>query len=157
MYARSPRGLQRLDHDRTLAPIVAAMAEGTPFLMPANVGREIDRALLIAGEYKLNGVIYGGQGAYSRVSELDATGTSLLVNLNWPEPEKDRDPDADTPIRTLYHYRMAPATPAALAEAGIPFAFYSGGLATSQPSSSVSWCLPRCDPRSRTIWTNSSD
>jgi len=131
IYARNPRGRQRLDHDRTLAPLETAMAERTPFLMPANLGREIDRALLIADEYDLNAVIYGAQGAYSRLDELAAAGMPMLVNLNWPEAEKDRDPEADTPIRTLYHYRMAPATPAALVEARVPFAFYSGGLATT--------------------------
>jgi imidazolonepropionase-like amidohydrolase len=131
VYAASPRGKQRLDYDRTLAPLVAAMDERTPFLMPANLPREIDRALLIANDYDLNAVIYGGQGAYDRLDELAAAGTPVLVNLNWPEPEKDRDPEADTPIRTLYHYRAAPATPAMLAEAGIPFAFYSGGLASA--------------------------
>jgi imidazolonepropionase-like amidohydrolase len=131
IYDRSPAGKQRLDYDRTLAPLQIAMAERTPFLMPANVGREIDRALLIADEYDLNAVIFGAQGAYSRLDELAAAGAPVLVNLNWPEPEKDRDPEADTPIRTLYHYRKAPATPAELAEAGVSFAFYSGGLASS--------------------------
>jgi imidazolonepropionase-like amidohydrolase len=131
VYAGNPRGKRRLDHDRTLAPLEAAMADRTPFLLPANLPREIDRVLLLADEYDLNGVIYGGQGAYGRLDELAQAGTPVLVNLNWPEPEKDRDPEADTPIRTLYHYRAAPATPADLVEAGIPFAFYSGGLASA--------------------------
>jgi imidazolonepropionase-like amidohydrolase len=75
--------------------------------------------------------IYGGQGAYDRVDALRTAAVPVLVNLNWPKEEKTRDPDADTPLRTLIHRRLAPTTPAALAAAKVPFAFYSGGLATT--------------------------
>ena len=48
---------------------------------------------LIADDYDLNAIVYGGQGAYDRLEELDAAGTPVFVNLNWPEAEKDRDPE----------------------------------------------------------------
>ena len=54
----------------------------------------------------------------------------MLVSLEWPKESKDRDPDADTSFRDLYHRRMATTTPKALADAGVPFALYSGGLAS---------------------------
>ena len=129
-YAQAPLGRERPTYDRTLEPLEAAIAAGTPFLMPAHLGREIDRALLIAEEYGLPAMLYGGQGAYTRIEKLQGAGIPVLVSLNWPKAEKDRDPDADTPFRTHYHRRMAPAVPGQLAEAGIPFAFYSDGLAS---------------------------
>ena len=52
-----------------------------------------------------------------------------LVNAKWPEKEKDADPEAEESLRTLRFRDRAPGTPAALAKAGVPFAFYDGGLA----------------------------
>jgi imidazolonepropionase-like amidohydrolase len=128
-YAAAPLGRERPNYDRTLEVLETAVVRGTPFLMPAHLGREIDRALGVADEHDLPVVIYGGQGAYDRVVELESAEAPVLVSLNWPKEEKDRDPEADTPFRTLYHRRMAPTTPAMLAAAGLPFAFYSDGLA----------------------------
>jgi len=129
IYAAAPAGLERPTYDRTLEFLETTRTNDLPFLMPANLGREIDRALALAGEYDLPAVIYGGQGAYSRVDALAESGTPVLVSLNWPKAEKDRDPESDTSLRTLYHRRMAPATPAKLAGAGVPFGLYSDGLA----------------------------
>ena len=130
LYLESPGGRRRPVYDRTLAPIQAAVSEGLPFLIPGDVGRELDRALEMAAEYRLKPVVYGGQGAYERIPRLQQSGAALLVSLDWPEEDRDRDPDADTGLRTLYHRRLAPTTPKLLAEAGVPFAFYSSGLAS---------------------------
>ena len=132
LYAESPSGRNRPAYDRTLAPIGAAVEIGIPFLMPGHLGREIDRALAIASEYSLRPIVYGGQGAYERLEKLTGRDVSVLVSLDWPEEERDRDPEADTPLRTHYHRRMSVMTPKLLHEKGIPFAFYSDGL--SSPS-----------------------
>ncbi len=130
LYRESPQGRRRPEYDRTLAPIRDAAEGGLPFLMPADLGREIDRALDIAGEYDLRPILYGGRGAYERLERLRHRPVPVLVSLDWPEEERDRDPEAVTPLATLYHRRMAPATPQLLAAAGIPFAFTSDGLPT---------------------------
>jgi hypothetical protein len=52
-----------------------------------------------------------------------------LVDLKWPEAEKDADPDDVPSLRTLRFRERAPSAPAALAKAGAKFAFYSGGIA----------------------------
>ena len=127
-YAKDPAGRVRPEYDRTLEPIELAIADGTPFLMPANLAREIDRVLVMQRNTGVEAIVYGGQGAYARAAELREAKTPVLVNLNWPKAEKGADPDADTPFRTLAHRRLAPTTPAVLAEAGVPFGFYSGGL-----------------------------
>jgi imidazolonepropionase-like amidohydrolase len=107
------------------------VAAKTPFLMPANLGREVDRALALKKETGVSAIVYGGQGGYARAGALKRAGVPVLVDLNWPKEEKNRDPEAETPFRTLVHRRMAPTTPAELAAAGVPFAFYSGGLAST--------------------------
>jgi imidazolonepropionase-like amidohydrolase len=131
VYADDPKGRVRPEYDRTLEPLEMAIAAQTPFLMPGNLGREIDRSLAIRDEFGLQAVFYGGHGAYGRIAKLQAAKTAVLVSLKWPEEEKDRDPEADTPFRTLHHRRFAVTTPAALAEAGIPFAFYSDGITST--------------------------
>ena len=56
----------------------------------------------------------------------------MLVNLKWPEKEKDADPDAEESLRTLRVRDRAPGTPAALEKAGVKFAFYSDGLTSTK-------------------------
>jgi len=129
-YNADPVGRERLVYDHTLAVLQASLTHKTPFLLPAHMGRQIDRALALAAEYDLPAIVYGSQAAYSRVADLKEAGAAVLVSLNWPKEEIDRDPEADTPFRTWYHRRMAPTSPAKLAAAEVPFAFYSDGLAT---------------------------
>ncbi|MDX1501922.1 MAG: amidohydrolase family protein [Thermoanaerobaculia bacterium] len=130
VYAASPAGRERIAYDRALEPIQMALEAGTPFLMPGVRGKEIDRALAVAREFGLPAVIYGAHGGYERVGEL-AGAAGVIVDLDWPEAEKDRDPEADTSFAELYHRRMAVTTPRELAAAGIPFGFTSSGLASA--------------------------
>jgi imidazolonepropionase-like amidohydrolase len=130
-YVKDPRGRLRPEFDRTLEPIETAVVDKTPFFMPANLGREIDRVVALRQQVGVAAIVYGGQGAYARVDELKTARIPVLVNLNWPKEEKNRDPEAETPFRTLVHRRMAPTTPAALAAAKVSFGFYSGGLAST--------------------------
>ncbi len=55
----------------------------------------------------------------------------MLVDLKWPEAEKDGDPDDTPSLRTLRFRDRAPSTPAAFTKSGVKFAFYSG--ATTSP------------------------
>jgi hypothetical protein len=75
-------------------------------------------------------VLYGGQMAYEVAPEIAAKKLSALVNLKWPEGEKDADPEDKPSLRTLQFRDRAPSSPGALAKAGGKFAFYSGGITT---------------------------
>jgi len=75
-------------------------------------------------------VIYGGQMAYEVAPEIAAKKLPVLVNLKWPEAEKDADPDDKPSLETLRFRNRAPSSPAALAKSGVKFAFYSGGIST---------------------------
>ncbi len=68
--------------------------------------------------------------SYEVASEIAAKKLPVLVDLKWPEAEKDPDPDAVTSLETLRFRDRAPSSPAALEKAGVKFAFYSGGIAT---------------------------
>ena len=69
-------------------------------------------------------MLYGGHEAADSASFLAERGVSILVNLEWPEADPDADPEAQVPLRDLRLRDRAPAAPAALAAAGVRFAFY---------------------------------
>jgi hypothetical protein len=68
--------------------------------------------------------------AYEVAPEIAAKKLPVLVNLKWPEAEKDADPEDKPWLRTLQFRDRGPSSPAALAKAGVKFAFYSGGITT---------------------------
>ncbi len=128
-FEADPAGWRRPDYDRALAPLAPAAAGNERILLPGSSAAEIGRALRLREEFGLNSIVYGGQEAYRLAGELAAGGVPVLVDVDWPAPlpERDRDPDADRPLREILHERLAPSTPVELAEAGAPFAFSSGG------------------------------
>ena len=97
-------------------------------LIPGNNSLQIRRALRLNEEWKLNGVLYGGQMAYEVAPEIAAKRIPVLLNLKWPEAEKDADPEATPSLRELRFRDRAPSSAAALEKAGVKFAFYSGGI-----------------------------
>jgi imidazolonepropionase-like amidohydrolase len=136
MYEKNPRGVARPRYDRTEAVLGEAVEEHMLVLIPANNSVQLQRAIELVDLWQLNhgdhvdGVIYGGQMGYEVAGEIGARKQKIpvLVNLKWPEAEKDADPDEKPSLRTLRFRDKAPSAPAALAKAGVPFAFYSGGL-----------------------------
>ncbi len=128
-YEADPAGWRRPEFDRTLAPLAAVASGEERILLPGSSAVEINRALRLGGELGLDFTIYGGQEAYRLAGELADAGVAVLVDVDWPEPlpERDRDPDADRPLREILHERLAPTTPAELAEADVRFALSSGG------------------------------
>ena len=126
-WEADPSGWRRPEFDRTLAPLSAVASGEERILLPGSSAVEMNRALRLAEEFGLDFTIYGGQEGYGLAADLGAAGVAVLVDVGWPSPETDRDPDADRPLREILHERLAPTTPAELAEAGVPFAFSSGG------------------------------
>ena len=127
-YDKNPRGLARPRYDRTEAALADALEDHALVLIPANTSLQLRRALELADRWKVNGAVYGGQMAYEVAGEIAAKKLPVLVNLKWPEGEKDADPDAKPSLRTLRFRDRAPSSPAALAKAGVKFAFYDGGI-----------------------------
>lgn len=128
-YEADPAGWRRPDFDRTLAPLAATAAGNERILLPGSSAAEIERALSLGEEFGLDLVIHGAQEAYRLAGDLAAAGVPVLVDVDWPAPlpESDRDPDADRPLREILHERLAPTTPAELADADVLFALSSGG------------------------------
>jgi len=75
-------------------------------------------------------IVAGAHDGYAVADELASRGAAVLVNLKWPDRNRDADPDADESLESLTRRAYAPTTPARLEEAGVTWAFYSGSLAT---------------------------
>jgi len=129
-YEKNPRGVERPRYDRTEAALAEALEDHALVLIPANNSVQIRRGLELAARWNVNGVLYGGQMAYETAPEIAAKKLPVLVNLKWPEAEKDADPEDKPSLRTLRFRDRAPSSPAALAKAGVKFAFYSDGITT---------------------------
>ena len=126
MYEEDPAGLARPRYDRALAPLVPAAAGEQAVLLPAALDKEVRRMVGLAREFGIRPVLYGGHEATESAAFLAEHGVPILVDLNWPKADPDADPDAQVPLRTLRLRDRAPAGPAALAAAGVRFAFYMG-------------------------------
>jgi imidazolonepropionase-like amidohydrolase len=129
IYEKNPRGVERPRYDHTEAALADALEDHALVLIPANNSVQIRRALELADRWKVRGVLYGGQMAYETAPEIATKKLPVLVNLKWPEGEKDADPEDKPSLRTLRFRDRAPSAPPALAKAGVKFAFYSGGIA----------------------------
>jgi hypothetical protein len=128
VYEKNPRSTARPRYDRTEAALADALEDHALILIPANNSIQLRRALELVDRWQVKGVIYGGQMAYEVAPEIAAKKLPVLVNLKWPEAEKDTDPEDKPSLRTLRFRDRAPSSPAALAKAGVKFAFYSGGI-----------------------------
>lgn len=128
VYAASPTGHERPEYDRALEPMRAVVRDDWPILLPGDLAKEVRRAMRIAREVGVQPIVYGAREAYAPglAEELASTGVPVLVNLDWPTKDTEADPEADESLATLRHRNRAPTSPAALAEAGATFAFYSG-------------------------------
>ena len=128
IYEKNPRGVERPKYDRTDAALASALGKHAVVLIPGNTTLQIRRALRLIEEWKLNAVLYGAQMSYEVAPEIAAKKMAVLVDLKWPEAEKDSDPDTTPSLRALRFRDRAPSSPAALGKAGVKFAFYSGGI-----------------------------
>jgi len=131
-YEANPQGVARPRYDHTEAVLAEALEDGAVVLIPANNTIQMRRALQLPEIWNshdaIHGVIYGGQMAYEMADEIAAKKLPVLVNLKWPEAEKDTDPDEKPSLRTLRFRDRAPSSPAALQKAGVKFGFYDGGI-----------------------------
>jgi imidazolonepropionase-like amidohydrolase len=101
-------------------------------LLPAARLVEIDRMIHLAKELKLTPVLYGGEEGWRGADLLAKAKIPMLVSLKWPTRPVDANPDDEDSLRTLEMRDKAPSTPAALAKAGVKFAFYSDGVSQSR-------------------------
>jgi imidazolonepropionase-like amidohydrolase len=127
-YERAKTGTGRPNYDPSLDALQPVLAGRLPVAFQANLAREIQRALDIAQEFKLDLVITGGREADAMAADLRQRNARVIYSLNFPTRSPSLAPDADEPARELRARANAPKVPAALDRAGVVFAFSSSGL-----------------------------
>jgi imidazolonepropionase-like amidohydrolase len=128
IYEKNPRGVARPRFDRTEQVLAEALEDHALVLIPGNNATQIRRALDLVDRWQVKGVLYGGQMSYEVANEIAVKKLPVLVDLKWPEADKDTDPDEVPSLKTLRFRDRAPSSPAALSKAGVKFAFYSGAI-----------------------------
>ncbi len=94
---------------------------------------DIFRVNNIAKEFNKSFIIKSSGNEYQRLNEVKATGSKLIVPLNFPKTYDVEDPSAarNVSLSQLKHWEMAPTNPGAIAKAGIPFSITMYGLEKS--------------------------
>jgi len=106
-------------------PHLRGLLESPRILLPATRADRHRPRLEAGADVKRPAVIYGAHEAFTAADLLKKSGTPVLVSLKWPERSRDANPDLPESLRTLELRDKAPSTPAALAKAGVKFAFYT--------------------------------
>jgi len=117
-----------LEYNRSLARFNELQA--LPQFFEAKQRFNILRAHKIAQEFGKEYIFVGAGDEYRRLEALQAIKAKLVVPLNFPEAYDVSDPlDANfIKLGQMLHWELAPANPAALAEAGLAFALTTEGL-----------------------------
>jgi len=127
-YARHTAGTTRPVYDASLEALAAALEGQLPVAFEAGLAREIRRALAMADEFGLSPIVTGAIEADQVTGDLLAHNARVVYSLDYPTRPPTLAPDADEPLRVLRQRANAPKVPAALAQAGVRFAFESAGL-----------------------------
>lgn len=128
-YAANPRGLKRPDSDKSLEALIPVLNRQMPVVFSANTEREIVRALDLAKEFNLKAIISGGNEAWKIAGRLKEQNVPVLLSLNFPKRTAAASPEADPePLEILRLRAETPKGAARLAQAGVKFAFQSGGM-----------------------------
>lgn len=128
-YAKNPRGMRRPEADKSLDALLPVLNRSLPLVFNANTEMEIVRALDLAREFNLNAIISGGQEAWKVADRLKAQKVPVLLSLNFPKRTAAASPEADAESLDILRLRAeTPKTAGRLANAGIKFAFQSGGM-----------------------------
>jgi imidazolonepropionase-like amidohydrolase len=129
IYDNSPTGIERPQYDHALEPLRDVLNTNGYVLLPGDWAHEVQRAIKIGEQMGVNTMVYGARQGYQIADELAEKDIPVLLDVNWPEPSRDADPEADVALRVLRFRDRAPTTPAEFERAGVQFAFYSGGAA----------------------------
>ena len=119
---------QRPHYQPAYEAMQPALAGQLPVAFEGEAVRDILRGLDMAKRFKLDPIITNGREAGEVAADLKAVNARVILSLNYPTRPQNLAPEADEPLRDLRHRAEAPKTAAALAKAGVPFAFATAGL-----------------------------
>ena len=104
---------------------------GLPAIFEAKNKLDVARAAKIGKEFKLPFIITASGKEYEHLNALKEVNARLLLPVNFPKAYDVTDPVSTQKIALsdMRYWNQAPANPAKVAQAGIPFALTTYGLA----------------------------
>lgn len=128
LYAANPKGMKRPDDDKSLEALIPLLNRQIPVIINANRENEIIRALGLIKEFNLKAMIAGGQEAWKAADRLKTQDVPVLLSLNFPKRTAAASSEADPESMDTLRFRAeTPKAAVKLAQAGVKFAFQSGG------------------------------
>jgi imidazolonepropionase-like amidohydrolase len=124
----SPAASRRLIYNPAFEALQPALTASLPVAFEGETTREILRGLEMARSFKLTPIVTNGREADHLAADLKAANARVIFSLNYPTRPQNLAPDADEPLNALRARVNAPKAPAALAKAGVAFAFSTSGL-----------------------------
>ncbi|MDE0978863.1 MAG: amidohydrolase family protein [Flavobacteriales bacterium] len=129
-YADASRLNERLETNLSLEAFNGQ--RDLPVFFHAGGWQDILRASAVADvvEMKAPYIMFAGNDTYQRLEEVQATGSDLVLSLDFPTPFDVSDPYLSRLIGLdeLKHWELAPSNAARVHMAGIRFAFTTDGL-----------------------------
>jgi imidazolonepropionase-like amidohydrolase len=129
--ASDPRATAaRIEGNLALDALAAAAGGRQRVLFRLDDELDLDRAAGLVGEFGLDAVLLGSGYEYRLLPQARRAGLPLVLPLRFPAlPEVERaDLAATLSLAQLQHWEQAPANPARIAAAGLPFALTARGL-----------------------------
>jgi imidazolonepropionase-like amidohydrolase len=105
-------------------------AQALPQIFEASDKLDILRIAQIGKEFNVKYLVKTSGDEYQRLDAVKAAGNPLIVPLVFPENPDVKDPyeALNVSLKELKHWELAPANPARLEAAGVPFALTAAGL-----------------------------
>lgn len=127
-YNKNPRGAVRPQINKSLAALQPVINRELPVIFNVTSAREIRRAIALGEEFNLKFMLAGATQSYQTADYLKSKNVTVLLSLGFPQkPQGIEDPE-DESLAVLRDRSAAPSAAAALAKAGVKFAFTSGTL-----------------------------
>jgi imidazolonepropionase-like amidohydrolase len=107
----------------------ALAGDAGPIVFASDDVLSLLRAGRISREMGVPFIHLGSNWEYTRLGDVAALGQPILLPVDYPEPPPVRtaDDEVGVSLAELRHWERAPSNPAALARAGVPFAFTGWG------------------------------
>lgn len=131
-YESSGRAFLPPETSAALESLQTTLSGEQPVVFEARTEEEYLRAHRIATEYGVTPWFRGSGVEYRILDVLEGRDDPLIVPLAFPDAPDVATPEAalDASLQELRHWYLAPTNPAQLAEAGVPFAITTDGIAS---------------------------
>ena len=126
----SNRTLMPPEANAALAALNPVITGSQPLIIEVDSDLDFLRAVRLADEFDIDLLVRGSGHEYRQLQRIQGTGIAVILPVDFPAAPAVADPEDAISVSLfgLYHWETAPANPARLHEAGVPFALTSDGL-----------------------------